>query len=249
MLEAWFNNPLLFKKILCKGRLLVAFLPLVLGDALALEFSLPIFGNTIGEYQTIEAQENDTLLKIAEKFDIGAKEMVLANPKLKGKKLKVGTLVTIPSKFYLPSGPKQGIVLNLAVMRLFFYHPNESKVSTFPVGIGRKGWATPLGETTIVLKRPNPTWRPPDSIRREAESNGKILPLIVPPGPNNPLGKYAMNLGISGIMIHGTNSPASVGLNSSHGCIRMYADDIEALFSMTDVGTPVRIVYEPHQDL
>jgi L,D-transpeptidase ErfK/SrfK len=113
------------------------------------------------------------------------------------------------------------------------------------VGIGRQGWSTPLGKTRIVSKQAHPAWHPPESIRREAARNGKTLPLVVPPGPHNPLGQYAMHLGFSGILMHGTNNPSSVGLRSSHGCIRMYADDIEELFSTTNIGTPVRLVFEP----
>lgn len=212
--------------------------------ALALTYKLPSSGNTIGEYKKVQARQGDTLAGLAEEFDIGVLDMTQANPRLRNKGIQSNTSVVIPSEFVLPSGPREGIVLNLAEMRVFYYHPDSNLVSTYPVGIGRQGWSTPQGSTRIVSKEQNPTWHPPASIRREAARSGKTLPLAVPPGPHNPLGHYAMHLGFQGILMHGTNKPSSVGLRSSHGCIRMYAQDIHDLFSMAPVGTKVRVVYE-----
>jgi L,D-transpeptidase ErfK/SrfK len=213
-----------------------------------LTYTIPSSGNTIGEHRTVKAgstTETDTLTELAQLFDIGVYEMVRANPRLSGKLLKPNTSVIIPAQFTLPSGPRKGIVLNLADMRLFYYHPDGNTVTTYPVGIGRQGWSTPLGNTRIISKTKNPAWHPPASIRREAERKGKILPLVVRPGPRNPLGQYAMHLGFSGILMHGTNQPTSIGLRSSHGCIRLYPADIEELFSLVPIGTSVRVVYEP----
>jgi L,D-transpeptidase ErfK/SrfK len=130
-------------------------------------------------------------------------------------------------------------------MRLFYYHPEENLVSTYPVGIGRQGWSTPLGTTTIVSKQIDPDWHPPASIRLEDAKQGIMLPLVVPAGPHNPLGQYAIHLGFPGILIHGTNKPSSIGLRSSHGCIRMYAPDIKELFLSAPLETSVRVVNEP----
>jgi L,D-transpeptidase ErfK/SrfK len=213
----------------------------------ALTYKLPLFGNSIGKTEHIRSKTGDSLLDIAQEYGIGAYEIVVANPKLSKKKLKPDLKVTIPSQFILPkSVPREGLVLNLAEMRAYFYHPDGQYVSTYPIGIGRQGWSTPLGETIVISKKKDPSWRPPPSIHREAERNGKTLPLIVPAGPNNPLGKYALRLGIGGILIHGTNRPDSVGLRSSHGCIRMYANDIEELFLLVAPNTLVRLIYEPH---
>jgi L,D-transpeptidase ErfK/SrfK len=215
-------------------------------SATALTFEIPSSGNVVGEYQKVRAGSADTLTELAEKYDIGVYEMVQANPRLNAKTLKSSTTVIIPAQFTLPSGPRHGIVLNLADMRVFYYHPDGRTVSTYPVGIGRQGWSTPTGNTHVVSKTKNPAWHPPASIRREAARKGKILPLVVPAGPHNPLGQYAMHLGFSGILMHGTNQPSSIGLRSSHGCIRMYSADIQELFSFVSIGTSVRIVYEPH---
>ncbi len=214
-----------------------------MNTACALTYKIPSSGNKIGEIQEVKAQAGDTLYDIAEQYDIGVFHMIQANPKVSEKKLKASTTIIIPSEFELPEGKREGIVLDLSDMRLFYFHPDEDLVSTYPVGVGRQGWSTPVGETTIVSKRQHPDWRPPESIRREAERNGKTLPLIVPAGPHNPLGQCAMNLGFSGILVHGTNKPTSVGLRSSHGCIRMYAEDIKELFHMAPIGTSVRVVY------
>jgi len=217
-------------------------------SAWSLTYRVPSRGNVVGEYKKIKAEEGDTLLDIAQRYDIGMYEIMRANPRLVHHHLRAGTTVIIPSEFVLPSGPRNGIVLNVAEMRVFAYHPDEGLVSTYPVGIGRQGWSTPLGTTQIVSKEPHPAWHPPASIRAEAARKGKTLPMVVPAGPHNPLGQYAMHLGFKGILMHGTNAPSSIGLRSSHGCIRLFANDIEELYSMSPIGTSVRVVYEPHGD-
>ncbi len=217
---------------------------LITSPLLALTYKIPEEGNTVGEYQEVQAEKGDTLIELAEQFDIGVYEMLRANHHLSQKVLKPGTKVIIPAQFNLPTGPREGIVLNLAEMQLFYYHPDQNLVSIYPVGIGRQGWSTPLGVTKIVSKQVHPAWHPPISIRREEARRGITLPLVVPAGPHNPLGQYAMHLGFSGILIHGTNRPSSIGLRSSHGCIRMYADDIKELFSTAPLQTPVRVINE-----
>jgi L,D-transpeptidase ErfK/SrfK len=215
-------------------------------QAFALTYQIPSNGSTIGEYKKVRAGQYDTLPEIAEAFDIGVLDMIQANPKLNNKVINSSTWVVIPEEFELPSGPREGIVLDLAQLRVFYYHPNSNLVSTYPVGIGRQGWSTPQGTTYIASKKKDPAWHPTASIRREAARNGKTLPSVVAPGPHNPLGKYALYLGFKGILMHGTNKPSSVGLRSSHGCIRMYANDIQELFSTAPIGTKVRIIYDSH---
>ena len=210
----------------------------------ALTYKVPTAGDTVGEYQEIEAKYGDTLTGLAEKYDIGVYEMLRANHRLSHKVLKTGTKVIIPAQFRLPPGPREGIVLNLADMRLYYFHPEENVVSTYPVGIGRQGWSTPLGITKIISKQMHPAWHPPASIREEEERRGITLPAVIPPGHHNPLGQYAMHLGFTGILIHGTNRPSSIGLRSSHGCIRMYARDIKELFLSAPVQTSVRVINE-----
>ncbi len=214
-----------------------------------LTYDLPFFGNTVGAVKTVKSEGKQTLLDIAQIFDIGAKAIADANPKLINKTLEVGTEVVVPSQFRLPSSvPREGVVVNLSDMRVYYFHPSNKTVSTYPIGIGKEGWDTPTGQTTVLRKKKNPNWYPPASIKRAAERRGKILPDVVLAGPNNPLGQYAIYLGIPRILIHGTNKPTSVGLRSSHGCIRMYAPDIAELFTFVQKDTPVAIIYEPQQN-
>lgn len=215
-------------------------------SSFALTYKIPLFSDVVGEHKTVDSGSANSLTELAEQYDIGAYEMGVANPHLVKKKLKHNTSVIIPAQFTLPSGPREGIVLNLATMRVFYYHLDGKTVSTYPVGIGRQGWSTPRGKTTIVSKEKHPTWHPPASIRREAEARGKTLPLAVPPGPRNPLGQYALHLGFTGILMHGTIQPASIGLRSSHGCLRLYPADIKELFYTVPIGTVVRVIYEEH---
>jgi L,D-transpeptidase ErfK/SrfK len=130
----------------------------------------------------------------------------------------------------------------------YFPQPRDGEpayVKTYPISIGRMDWETPLGLTKIVSKARNPTWYPPESVREEHAADGKPLPRIVPPGPDNPLGEYAMRLGLPGYLIHGTNRPAGVGMRVTHGCVRMFPEDIDYLFAQIGVDTPVRIINEP----
>ena len=169
-----------------------------------------------------------------------------------------GTPIYLPTQTILPDAPRTGIVVNVPAMRLFYFTTEKSprdrqrrsaapvlKVSTHPVGIGTEGWATPFGETKVKDKARDPVWYVPASVRKEHAERGDPLPSVVPPGPDNPLGKFAMTLSLPGYLIHGTNKPAGVGMRSSHGCIRMYPEDIEALFGRVARGTEVRLVNQP----
>lgn len=192
-------------------------------------------GDIIGAVQRYVVKREDNLYEIARRFDIGIVELLAANPGVDPWKPKVGKELAITTMHVLPP-IQQGLVLNLSELRLFYF--TEDAVITFPIGIGRNGWQTPLGETTIVKKRENPSWIPPASIRQENPD----LPDIVPPGPDNPLGAFALNLGWAGYAIHGTNRPYGVGKRSSHGCIRLYPEDIKALFNEVSVGETVTVI-------
>lgn len=211
----------------------------------ALSYKIQSGSDIVGAVQSYTVQKKDKFTDIARKFDLGILELQEANPKVNPNKLVVGSTMVIPTEFVLPSAPREGIVLNVAELRVYYYPQDGNTVYTFPVGIGQMGWKTPTGQTTIVQKRENPVWIPPDSIRAEAEAKGRTLPYAYPAGPNNPLGKYALNLGWTNYRMHGTNAPSSVGLRSSHGCIRMLPEDIESLFNMVEVGTKVTIMHEP----
>jgi L,D-transpeptidase ErfK/SrfK len=209
----------------------------------------PIKKNTdlVGSIDNTRVMLGESLADIARRYDIGIFEMIEANPKLSPKNPRRGALATIPSQFILPAGPREGLVINLAEMRIYYFHKDKKHVSTYPIGIGRKDWETPLGSGKIIQKTKNPSWVPPQSIRDWYKENNMHLPDIVPPGPKNPLGNYAMRLSIPGYLIHGTNRPGGIGLRTSSGCIRMYPEDIEELFSFVDLGTSVKIINKPYK--
>ena len=214
--------------------------------------SFPLSKDTkvIGQLQAVTSRHEDTLFDIARRYDLGYKEITAANPAVDAWLPGEGTRIVLPTRFILPDAPRKGIVLNIAAMRIFYYpSPKEGEtpvVITHPVGIGRENWSTPLGLTKITSKITNPTWIPPASIRREHEEWGDPLPASVPPGPNNPLGAYAMRLARSKYLIHGTNKPDGIGRRVSHGCIQLFPEDIESLFKKVPEGTPVRIVNQPY---
>ncbi|WP_370869915.1 L,D-transpeptidase family protein [Methylobacter sp.] len=201
----------------------------------------------VGGLAAISAHDDDTLSDIARHFGQGYNDITIANPNISPWTLKAGTRVLLPLQFILPDTLRKGIVLNLANMRMYYYPPKQpDTVFTYPVGVGREGWNTPLGQTAIIAKKLKPTWTVPESIRREHAAKGDPLPKAVPPGPDNPLGEYALLLGFSSYLIHGTNKPYGVGMQVSHGCVRLYPEDIEVLFKKTSVGTPVRIVHQSY---
>lgn len=203
----------------------------------------------IGGFGYTNAGREDTLLDIARRFDLGQNEIVNANPDVDRWMPGENTLVFLPKRYILPKAPRSGLILNIAEMRLYYFPKMGKnqipKVSTYPVSIGRMDWRTPLGTTKIVGKKENPTWTPPASIKAEHAAKGDPLPDVVPAGPDNPLGLFAIRLGIPGYLIHSTNKPYGVGMRVSHGCIRMYPEDIEILFPETKIGGKVHIVDEP----
>jgi L,D-transpeptidase ErfK/SrfK len=203
----------------------------------------------VGELQVTVARHEDTFADLARRFNLGFDEIALANPGVDPWLPGEGTRIVLPTQFVLPDAPHEGLVINVAAMRVFYF-PKPDKdgqriVITHPIGIGKVGWATPVGQTRVVSKRKDPWWTPPASVRREHAEEGDPLPPRVPPGPDNPLGAYAMNLGWSSILIHGTNKPAGVGMRASHGCIRLYPEDIESLFERIPIGTRVTVVNQP----
>ncbi len=206
--------------------------------------------DVVGKLQIITAHEDDTLSDIARRFNLGYEEIVSANPQVDPWLPKAGTKIVIPTQFVLPDAPRQGIVINLAAMRLFYFPQTKAgepqRVITHPVGIGRVEWKTPEGMTRITAKNENPSWIPTPSIRKEYAKNGNPLPAIVPPGPDNPMGAYVLRLAWPSYAIHGTDKPPSVGLRGSHGCLRMYPEDIAFIYNDVPVGTPVRVVNQPY---
>lgn len=205
--------------------------------------------DTVGELQIALARAEDTFVEFARTYDLGFDELRDANPGVDPWMPGEGTPVVLPTRFVLPDAPREGIVLNVAAKRLFYYPPavdgEPRVVETYPIGIGREDWATPTGATTVVARTRDPVWFVPASIRREHAEMGDPLPAQVPPGPDNPLGSRVLQLGLPGYLIHGTNKPAGVGMRVSHGCVRLYPEDIEFLYDRVPVGTPVNIVNQP----
>jgi L,D-transpeptidase ErfK/SrfK len=205
----------------------------------------------VGDDQTIQTVYEDTLYDLARAYSLGSEELIRVNPGVDPWLPGAGKMLTVPNRHILPPGPHEGIVVNLPEHRLYYYpKPKRGgpiEVITYPVSIGKMDWRTPLGVTRVIQKQKDPTWYPPESVRKEHAAAGDPLPPKVGPGPDNPLGAYAMRLaaGNGTYLIHGTNNPIAVGLAVTHGCIRMYPDDVAQLFPLIPVGTPVRLINVP----
>ena len=220
-----------------------------LNSARAMDYPLPPAGSRlIGQNQTYTIQEGDNKLQtIARRFNTAAQVLLETNNTIAPVNPAPGTVITIPSQMLLPDTPREGIVVNLAELRLYYFPPGENIVQVFPLGIGQLGLETPVTTTRVSQKIPNPTWTPTPGIRARSLEQGIKLPPMVPAGPNNPLGRFALRLGVGNgeYLIHGTSAPDSVGLRVSSGCMRMNAPDIKALFEQVRVGTRVQIINEP----
>jgi L,D-transpeptidase ErfK/SrfK len=232
--------------------LLVSAAALAAVTAQASVFPLPTDGSiVVGEDSSVTSVYEDTLPDIAHRFSLGYYEIIRANPAVDVWLPGADKQILLPGRRILPSGPHEGIVVNLPEHRLYYYpkpKPGEQPVViTYPVSIGKMDWRTPLGATRVIAKIKHPSWYPPESIRKEHAANGDPIPKVVPPGPDNPLGDYAMRLaaGNGEYLIHGTNNPTAVGMAVTHGCIRMYPEDVAALFTIVPIGTPVRLVNDP----
>ncbi len=203
----------------------------------------------IGDIQYVQARAEDTLLDIARRYDMGQDEIMLANPDVDRWLPGEGAEVVLPARFILPRAERKGLVLNVPEMRLYYFYSNgpgkKPAVVSYPVSIGRMDWNTPLGVAKIEKKDKDPSWHPPESLKLEAIEKGDVLPDVVPPGPDNPLGRYALRLSIPGYLIHSTNKPFGVGMRVTHGCVRMYPENIEELFPIVPVQTMVQLVNQP----
>lgn len=223
--------------------------PTVYAPVATHQFLIADDDDVVGELQVTRVEGEDTFSDIARRFNLGYEEMVRANPGVDPWVPGVGREIALPTQFILPRAPREGLVINLAQLRVFYY-PKVKKgeprtVITHPIGIGKIGWVTPEGTTKITSKSKNPTWIPPASVRKEHREAGDPLPARVPPGPDNPLGTRKMTLGWPSYLVHGTNKPYGVGMRSSHGCMRFYPEDIEQLYDDIPVGTKVTVVNQP----
>jgi L,D-transpeptidase ErfK/SrfK len=213
------------------------------------EFIIASDDDVVGVTQVTKSSAEDTLSDIARRFNLGFDELVRANPGIDPWLPGADREIVLPTQFVLPDAPRDGLVINLPALRVFYFPKvkdgEPQRVITHPIGIGKVGWSTPEGSTKVTGKRKNPIWTPPLSVRKEHRENGDPLPKQVPPGPDNPLGAYAMTLGWDSYLIHGTNKPYGVGMRSSHGCMRFYPEDIALLFEQIPIGTPVHVVNQP----
>ena len=204
----------------------------------------------VGDVQVVKVLKGQTLTDIGRRFNVGYGEITRANPGVDPWIPPVGAAVVLPTQFILPDAPHRGIVVDLAAMRLFYF-PRHARgepqvVITHPVGIGRRGFVTPQGVTHVIWHEKNPVWVVPPSILAEHAKEGAPLPRVVGPGPENPLGRYALHLGWPGYLIHGTNKPVSVGFRVSHGCVHLFPEDIQQIFNIVPNGTEVRVVNQPY---
>lgn len=212
------------------------------------DFSVAKGDDVIGRLAFVRLEKGDTLPDIARHFSLGINGVSAANPGVDIWVPKAGGRIMLPLSFILPDAPRKGIVINLAAMRLFrFKGDSESlAVSTYPVGVGTEERPSPTGQMYVERKVTRPTWHVPASIARDHREKGDPLPAAVLPGPENPLGEYALYLSKPSYLIHGTNKPASIGLRATNGCIRLYPEDVKKLYQNTPVKTPVFIVNQPY---
>ncbi len=209
-------------------------------------YTLPSNGDTVvGSTRVASLKMGDTLSSFAQRNGTGYYEVLDANPRLDPLRVSSNTRLLLPTQYILPDAPKQGIVINLAELRLYYYPPNSNTVAIYPIGIGRIGWQTPTGTLSIIQKKKDPDWRVPAVVAEDMAKRGVILPEVVPAGPDNPLGAYMMRMSNYSYLIHGTNNPQGVGRRTSAGCVRMYPEDIERLFAIVPLNTQVTIVNQP----
>ncbi|HMB73792.1 MAG TPA: L,D-transpeptidase family protein [Gammaproteobacteria bacterium] len=246
MLHKLRTNPAKVAAALACGSLLIGANALT-SSAAALEFALAPGSEVVGEIQVIEAAHEDTFVRLARQYDVGYEELRQANPDVDPWLPGEGTQIVIPTQYVLPRGERRGIVINVPELRLYYFPEGGDRVITYPISIGKMEWATPYGTTSVVRKAVNPTWYPPESVRQEHAERNDPLPAVVPPGPDNPLGHRALYLGIAGYLLHGTNKPFGLGMRVTHGCIRLFPEDVEALYEHVGVGTQVRLVNQPYK--
>lgn len=215
--------------------------------AFANSYTLPAADNNlIGKIDYTTSGPNETLVSIGQKYNVGVNAMLSANPGFsETTPLPPETRIKIPSRFLLPPGPRKGIVINLPEMRMYYYPKESDEVMTFPIGIGKVGRTIPITHTAIMRKTVNPTWIPPQSIRQFNKEQGVDLPQAMGPGPDNPLGPYAIYLKLPTFLIHSTIFPESIGRRASFGCIRMHENDIKEFFPLVKSGIPVDILNMP----
>lgn len=215
--------------------------------AFAAEYPVPPQNQAlIGQIQYGYSRFGDTVAKVLQEYDVGYNAIEKANPHINMVKgFNYGSMIKVPTQHLLPNQTREGIVINLPEMRMYYFIPGTSKVATYPIGIGKIGKTIPIVNATITRKAENPTWIPPEDIREFNLAQGVVLPQVMPPGPDNPLGPYAVYMSVPTYLIHSTIFPESIGKRASFGCIRMYESDIKKFFPSIEGGIPVAIINSP----
>jgi len=228
--------------------LTVSIIALVLSNhAFAATYALPSPSESlIGDMKYGYVHHGDDAASIGEKYNIGYNAIKNANPQLDIENtIPDGTGLQIPTQHLLPEETRNGIVINLPEMRMYYYPKGSHEVLSYPVGIGKIGRTIPIKRASVTYKKKNPSWIPPKDIREFNLRQGVVLPRIMPPGPDNPLGNYAIYMSIPTFLMHSTIYPESIGRRASFGCIRMYESDIEGFFPIVTAGTPILIINQP----
>ncbi|HLV77392.1 MAG TPA: L,D-transpeptidase family protein [Marinobacter sp.] len=205
--------------------------------------TFPLKGDLAGQLDLFTTTYEDTFAGVGNDLALGYLELVKANPGVDPWLPGEGTRITLPRMYVLPDVPRKGIVINLAEYRLYYF--SDQGVEVYPVGVGTEENPSPLTNAEVTMALESPAWYPPASVRAEYEAAGEHLPRMIPPGPENPLGTHALLLSEKGYLIHGTNKQFGVGMAVSHGCFRMYNEDISRFVYQVDKGTPVRVIREP----
>lgn len=229
------------------GKVFVVIALLASTHAFATAYTTPPANESlIGQIQYSSAGSGDTVATVAERYDLGYNSLENANPHLNMKRALVsGAPLQLPTRYLLPNQPRNGIIINLPEMRLYYFPAGSNEVFTYPIGIGKVGKTIPIEKASITRKAEHPTWTPPDDIREFNLQQGIVLPKVMPAGPDNPLGPYAIYMSIPTYLIHSTIFPESVGRRASFGCIRMYESDIKKFFPSVTRGIPVAIINSP----
>lgn len=206
----------------------------------------PANESLVGEMQQVYVGSSDTVTTLAKQYDLGYNALEGANPQLDmAKPFPYGAMVELPTEHLLPNRPRKGIVVNLPEMRMYYYPEGSNRVITYPIGIGKIGQTIPITETMVTKKAENPVWIPTQNIREFNLKQGIILPQVMPAGPDNPLGHYAIYMTVPTYLMHSTIYPESIGKRASFGCLRMYESDIERFFPTVKKGISVAIINTP----
>jgi len=217
-------------------------------SAYALDFSLPQEGSdVVGKTQMTTIEKGDNFSTIGRRYNVGYYELIEANPGISPDTPQMGSEIVIPTQYILPKTYREDIVVNLAEMRIYYYPKNSQEVHTYPIAIGREGWETPEGTQRITELRKDPTWYVPKTVREARAKDGVFFPDKVLPGPENPLGKFAIRMNYSTFLIHGTNDSSTIGRRETAGCLRMFPEDVKDLFYKVKVGMKVHVINEPYK--